>query len=99
MTTLSDVKRYMQSRRRASLSDIAVGLGTTPDNARHLLEMWQAKNKVRLIACADGHGSCGKGASGGCACGTATILADVYEWLGEEAGEDARQRAATDRTA
>lgn len=92
MTTLSEVKRYMQSRRRASLADIAVGLATTPDNARHLLLMWQAKQKVRLIPCGDGTavGSCGKSTAGGCSCGTHEVGGDVYEWLGEDGrGADA----------
>lgn len=85
MTTLAEVKRYMLSRRRASLGDIAVGLATTPDVARHLLEMWQAKQKVRVIpAAAGGHGSCCKSGSGGCSCASAAFAGDVYEWLGEE---------------
>lgn len=87
MTTLSAVKHYMEDRRRTTVNDLAIGLSTTPDNARALLEMWRAKERVRLIpgAC----GTCGKGPLGGCSCGTAAVAADVYEWvkIGEPSGD------------
>lgn len=86
MTTLTEVKHYMQSRRRASVTDIAIGLSTTPDNARALLEMWRAKDRVRFIPAACGSGSCGKGPLGGCSCSASAFSSDVYEWLGEGEG-------------
>lgn len=87
MTTLSAVKLYMQDRGRATVDDLAVGLATTPDNARSLLEMWRAKERVRFIpsACS----ACGKGAFGGCRCPMAALVPDTYEWLSDkERGSD-----------
>lgn len=84
MTTLSAVKHYMEDHSRATVTDLAVGLETTPDTARSLLEMWRSKKKVRLIpgAC----GSCGKGPFGGCSCPAAAMVPDVYEWVALEEG-------------
>lgn len=84
MTTLSDVKRYMQGHHRATVGDLAVSLSTTPDNARSLLEMWQVKHRVRFIASACG--SCGKGALGGCSCPAAAVTPEIWEWVAE--GDD-----------
>ncbi len=79
MTTLSDVKRYMQDHHRVTVDQLALGVSTTPDNARSLLEMWRAKNRVRFIP--SSCGSCGKGKWGGCNCSVATIDPEVYEWV------------------
>ena len=79
MTTLSAVKRYMEDHRRASVEDLAIGLSTTPDNARSLIEMWRAKERARFVESACG--SCGKAAFGGCSCGEAAVRRDVYEWV------------------
>jgi len=84
MTTLSAVKSYMQDHHRTTVSDLATGLHTTPDNARSLLEMWRAKQRVRFIPSACG--SCGKGALGGCSCAMASVIPEIYEWVGEEDG-------------
>ncbi len=55
MTTLFAVKRYMQDHGRVTVADLATNLETTPDHVRGLLEMWRAKQRVRLIP-----GSCGE---------------------------------------
>lgn len=82
MTTLSAVKSYMQDHHRTTVHDLAVGLDTTADNARSLLEMWRSKQRVRFIPSACG--SCGKGPFGGCSCPMATLVPDLYEWLSDE---------------
>lgn len=82
MTTLSAVKTYMQDHHRTTVGDLAVGLSTTPDNARSLLEMWRAKSRVRFIPSACG--SCGKGPFGGCSCPMAAIVPEIYEWVSDE---------------
>jgi hypothetical protein len=79
MATLSAAKLFMENRGRASVSEIAVALETTPDVARSLLEIWQAKKKARLVIgmCA----VCGKAASCEFACAGGADLTDVYEWV------------------
>ena len=79
MATLSAVKLFLENRGRASVSEIAAALDTTPDVARSLLEVWRAKKKARLLIgmCA----ACGKAASAGCACAGGADLTDVYEWV------------------
>lgn len=81
MATLTQVKHYLEGRRRASVSDVAIALSTSSDAARALLEMWRAKQRARLIS--DGCGSCGKSRFGGCSCPATEVSADVYEWIGE----------------
>jgi hypothetical protein len=80
VTTLAAVKRYLESHGRATVPELAIGLGTTPDNARSLLEIWRAKQRVRVVP--GGCGPCGKGLFGGCSCAMAAMAADVYEWVG-----------------
>lgn len=92
MTTLSAVKHYMEDHHRATVSDLAVNLATTPDTARSLLEMWRAKQRVRFIPSACG--SCGKGALGGCSCPMATVLPEIWEWVGEGDGEKGSENDA-----
>jgi hypothetical protein len=79
MATLSAVKLFMERRGRASVSEVAVGLDTTPDVARSLLEMWRGKKKARLVIgiCS----ACGKASTFGCACAGGADVADVYEWV------------------
>ena len=79
MATLSSVKHYLEARSRASLEDIAIGLETSPEAARALLDRWLEKNRVRRIeAC----GPCGHKA-GSCSCGHAATI-EVYEWIRPE---------------
>ncbi|MFG1480560.1 FeoC-like transcriptional regulator [Xanthobacter sp. V4C-4] len=82
MTTLSAVKAYMRDHHRTTVRDLAVGLSTTPDTARSLLEMWRAKDRVRFIPTSCG--TCGKGPLGGCACPMASETPEIYEWVGDE---------------
>lgn len=63
----------MQHHRRAGVEDLVVNLSTTPDNARSRLEMWRAKQRVRFIP-------------GGCSCPMASLLPEIYEWVGEPDG-------------
>lgn len=83
MTTLTAVRAYMRARRRASLADIAIGLDTTQDVAHGLLEIWQRKNRARLVSSACG--PCG-GHGGGCSCASASTMPEVWEWVEEGGG-------------
>lgn len=79
MTTLSAVKHFMESHRRASVLEVAAALGSTPDVVRSMLEMWARKNCVRRLAsiCA----SCGKNTTGACTCAIGADISDIYEWV------------------
>lgn len=79
MTTLSAVKTFMERHHRASVRELAAGLGTTPDVARTLLEMWRRKKKVRRVVglCA----VCGMAGTVGCVCAGGVDVSDVYEWV------------------
>lgn len=70
---LTDLKRYMSDRRRASLEDIAVHFSMSEDAARGLLQTWIAKGRVRRLNQHLPCGTCGK-------CESA--VSDVYEWVG-----------------
>lgn len=84
MATLSTVKAFMERHHRASVRELAIGLGTTPDVARTLLEMWRTKKKVRRLvsACA----VCGMAGTPGCVCAGGVDVSEVYEWV--EAKQD-----------
>jgi hypothetical protein len=79
MATLSAVKNFMERHHRASVRELALGLGTTPDVARTLLEMWRSKKKVRRLVgvCA----ACGRAGTAGCVCAGGADMSDVYEWV------------------
>ncbi|WP_334175387.1 FeoC-like transcriptional regulator [Pseudoxanthobacter sp.] len=77
MATLSDVKAYLRQRGRASEGDIAIALDTSAENARALLEMWQGKQRVRLVTAA-----CGTCGSHICSC-AATPAHSIWEWIGD----------------
>ncbi|MGQ9365309.1 FeoC-like transcriptional regulator [Azospirillum sp. ST 5-10] len=75
MATLSDVRTFLSARHRASLAEIALGVDSSADATRALLDHWAAKARVRRVEEACG-GRCGKSC-----CGDATA-AEVYEWIG-----------------
>ncbi|MDD3444998.1 MAG: FeoC-like transcriptional regulator [Zavarzinia sp.] len=76
MTTLSDVRRYMRDHGRVTAPALAIGLGTTADNARALLEFWRDRRRVRVV-----EAPCGHCRTAACACGSAVVMPEVYEWI------------------
>lgn len=70
---LSRVNDYLQQHRRASLTDMAHGLGTTPDALRDMLAILERKGRVRRLPAGTACGGCNK-------CAPATI--ELYEWNG-----------------
>lgn len=59
---LSDIKRYLQERKQATLNDIALHLDVDPEAVRGMLDQWIRKGKVirtELGACSNGCASCG----------------------------------------
>jgi DNA-binding MarR family transcriptional regulator len=70
---LGDIKAYLKERRRATLADIALHLGSDPEAVRGMLERWIRKGKVRkLQARASCNSSCTE-------CDPAAT--EIYEWL------------------
>jgi predicted ArsR family transcriptional regulator len=70
---LSDIKRYLQDRKQATLGDLAVHFDTDPEAMRGMLEQWIQKGRVAKSALrANCNRSCSK------CCSDATI--ELYEW-------------------
>lgn len=72
---LSRVNAYLKDRRRASLVDMALGLGATPDALREMLAILERKGRVRRLPAGT---TCGGGC---CKCAPASI--ELYEWQDE----------------
>ncbi|MDR3089439.1 MAG: FeoC-like transcriptional regulator [Desulfobulbaceae bacterium] len=72
---LISLKKYLQERGTAPLSDIALHFATEPETARPLLDLWIGKGKVEKLIGASG-GAC----KGCCKCDPAML--ESYKWLG-----------------
>jgi hypothetical protein len=68
---LSRLRDYLQQRRVAPLSDIALHLGVAPDVARAMLERWQRKGRIERVDTGRVCGSCDR-------CGVGAL--EVYRW-------------------
>ena len=68
---LQDIKKYLQSRKQASLGDIALHFDVEPEAIRGMLDFWVSKGKITVhrndINC------------GGCSCSHKSE-SDVYAW-------------------
>lgn len=70
---LSRVNDYLRERRRATLTDMALGLGATPDALRDMLAILERKGRVRRLPT-------GTACGGGCSkCDPSSI--ELYEWM------------------
>ena len=60
---LSDIKRYLQGRKQATLGDLALHFDVDPDAMRDMLARWMEKGKVtravQAVGCKKGCPSCG----------------------------------------
>jgi putative ferrous iron transport protein C len=74
---LSDLKRCLESRRQATLTDLALHLGAEPEAVREMLSVWERKGRVRRLPAPAG---CGRTCTG---CNPAA--SEVYLWV--EPGE------------
>ena len=70
---LAEVKRYLKTRKQATLADIALHCDAEPDAVRGMLEQWIRKGKVtRQLA----------GKSCGTTCNQCTqATVEIYVWL------------------
>ena len=73
---LTDIRRYLEHRRQASLGDIARYLDADPEAVRGMLEHWMRKGRVRRHLAGAACGGCGQ-------CKADAL--EVYEWL-DDAG-------------
>ncbi|MGZ4958381.1 MAG: FeoC-like transcriptional regulator [Methylomonas sp.] len=70
---LSDLRSYLQDKRRTTLNDLVVHFQIDADALRGMLAKWISKGKVRQ-------------SSAGSACGTSCCkcdpaLTEIYEWI------------------
>lgn len=69
---LSRVSDYLKTHHRAALTDMAIGLGATPDALRDMLAVLERKGRVRKLPT-------GTACGGGCMkCAPETV--ELYEW-------------------
>jgi FeoC like transcriptional regulator len=72
LTRISD---YLRQRHRASLADMVLGVGATPEALEPMLATLERKGRVRLLPSGSGCGhSCGK---------CDPTAQKVYEWTGD----------------
>lgn len=72
---LSRLSDYMREHRRASLNDLANGLGATTEALEPMLETLQRKGRVQRLPAGS---TCGRSCGG---CDPTTQV--VYEWTGD----------------
>jgi hypothetical protein len=70
---LSDLNRYLEEHRQATLADLAVHFGAEPEAVRGMLSIWIAKGRVERVPVPPG-------------CGTSCTLCDpggaeIYRWV------------------
>ncbi len=69
---LSDIRRYLEQRKQATLADIALHFDADPDAVRGMLQVWMRKGKAyRKLATS----SCGTGCT---QCDPAAT--EIYVW-------------------
>jgi len=79
---LSRLGNYLRERRRASVADMANGLGSTPAALEPMLATLERKGRVRRLAAAS--------ACGTTCCRWAPATVAVYEGAGDERAGDER---------
>lgn len=78
MISLITLKTCLQTRHRATLTDLALHVGSSTDAVRAALQHWVAKGKVRRVSLPGGASPCG----GGKGCGGCHGPGEEYEWIG-----------------
>ena len=71
---LSTLSHYLQTRRRASLIDMAHALDADPEALRPMLALLARKGRVRALPSGT---PCGSGSCGKCAAGSI----EMFEWV------------------
>ncbi len=73
---LTDISHYLREHGRASLNDIALGVGSAPEALETMLATLERKGRVRRLPAGS---SCGTSTCSKC---DPTTLA-IYEWTGD----------------
>ncbi len=84
--TLLDLKGYLSYRGQASVAEISVHFGSSPEVVRDMVDRWRSRDCIRLV------GNCGP-CSGSCACSNSAET-EVYEWVGRAVNRE-RNKSAT----
>ena len=77
---ITDLSQYLRRHRRASVADMAMGLGTSAEALAPMLDMLERKGRIRKLP--EGS-SCGSKSC--CKCDPATVA--LYEWAGSEGAQ------------
>lgn len=73
--TLRELKVYLSARGRASVAEMAVHFGSSPDVVRALVDKWRSRDCIRLVR------HCGLCSGGSSECGGNSAATEVYEWV------------------
>jgi hypothetical protein len=71
---LSDLRQYLQDRRRVTLNDLVTHFHIDADALRGMLGKWISKGKVRQLPV-------NSAACGSTCCKCDPLLAEIYEWV------------------
>ena len=71
---LSELRDYIRTNRRVTLTDMACRFDRDPDAVRGMVEKWVAKGKVAKVS---GGTRCGNTCTG-----CAPRIEEIYEWRG-----------------
>lgn len=69
---LSDLKDYLQSRKRVVMNELVMHFGVEADALRGMLSLWVAKGKVKKLLA--------ESACGTSCCKCDPLLTEIYEW-------------------
>lgn len=75
---LSRVSDYLRQHGRASVADMALGLGASPDALKAMLAVLERKGRIRRLSLCS---TCKRGC---CACDPNSL--ELYEWMADRAG-------------
>jgi len=70
---LSDLRNYLQEKRRVTLSDLVLHFHVDANALRGMLSKWISKGKVRLSPAATNCGTT--------CCKCDPLLTEIYEWI------------------
>lgn len=70
---LSDLRNYLQEKRRVTLNDLVLHFHVDANALRGMLSKWISKGKVRLTSAATNCGTT--------CCKCDPLLTEIYEWI------------------
>lgn len=70
---LSQLRRYIESKRRVTLGELVVHFGVDAEALRGMLDKWQSKGKISKTSA---NSACGTSC-----CNCDPLLTEIYEWI------------------